>query len=68
MRAEIGNEYLVVCLSEYLPIYVIKEPEGFDRLYREEIFFGFQMWFRPTCCPRGKGRSNNEINRYVYAP
>ena len=23
MRAEIGNENLVVCLSEYLPIYVI---------------------------------------------
>ena len=24
MGAEIGNEYLVVCLSEYLPIYVIR--------------------------------------------
>ena len=28
----------------------------------------FKMSFRPTCCPRGKRRSNHEINRYVYRP
>ena len=52
MRVEIGNENLVVCLSEYLPlrnvyIHVIKvEPEGFDPLFREEITSRHLFWFQ----------------------
>ena len=77
MRAGIGNDSLVVCLSEYLPLRIVYRISSmsmiavyFRGLLREEITnrLFFQMSSRPTCCPQGKRRSNHEINLYVYPP
>ena len=47
MGAEIGNEYLVVCFSEYLPIYVIRGltvciPKRSVSDHESPFFLGFK--------------------------
>ena len=80
MRAGIGIDCLVVCLSEYLPLRIVYRISSmsmtmiavyFRGLFREEItnrHFLFKCRLGLTCCPQGKRRSNHEINRYVYRP
>ena len=69
MRGENGKESLMVCLSEYQilrTVYILVIKGCFAKRPRIAMFDFKIMSFRPTYCPRGKRRSNHEINGYVF--